>query len=44
MPGLAKLIMIIEGVGLVIAAVLLVYLVFRRIEIRKKENFENRDN
>ncbi|MDA0356012.1 MAG: hypothetical protein O2796_02135 [Bacteroidetes bacterium] len=33
-----------EGLFLVTCAVILIYLIFRRIDIKKTENFEDRDN
>jgi len=44
MPGIAKLIFLLEGIGLVAAVIIIIYLIFRRIEIKKKEDFEKRDN
>jgi len=44
MEPAAKVILWIYGAAAAIVIVLLIYLIGRRIEIKKKENFENRDN
>jgi len=33
-----------EGPFFLLAAILLVYLIFKRVEDKKKENFEDREN
>ncbi len=33
-----------EGLFLLVCLIIIVFLIFRRARIRKKENFENRDN
>jgi len=40
----AVIILGIYGLGFLIVIALLIYLVFRRIEIKKKEDFEDREN
>jgi len=44
MPLFAKLILGLEILFFVVCVGLIIYLIFRKIEIRKKEDFEKRDN
>jgi len=44
MDRIGYLIMAIEGVFFLAAIVLLVYLIIRRIRLKKEEKFEKRDN
>jgi hypothetical protein len=44
MPIIAKLIIAIEGLVFVLALGAIIYLIFRRIEKKKSEDFEKRDN
>jgi hypothetical protein len=44
MPGLAKFIIGVEIFLFIAAVIAVIVLIFRRIEIRKKEDFEKRDN
>jgi hypothetical protein len=44
MPGIAKFIVGLEGLFFLACLGILIYLIFRRIEIKKKETFEDRDN
>lgn len=37
-------ILILYGAGIAVAVLLLIYLIFKRIEDKKKEKFEERDN
>jgi len=43
-PFFAQLIIGLEILFGVVCVVLIIYLIFRRIDIRKKETFEKRDN
>ena len=42
--GIAKLIIGLEIIAFIVAVVIIIGLIFRRIEIKKRENFEDRDN
>jgi len=42
--GIAGWIMVVEGLAFVAAIVIIVFLIIRRIRIRKEETFEKRDN
>lgn len=44
MPFVAKLILGLEIFFFLVCLGLIIYLIFRRIEIRKKEDFEKREN
>lgn len=44
MPGIAQFIIGLEILFFIAAVVIIIVLIFRRIEIKKKENFEDRDN
>jgi hypothetical protein len=44
MPGIAKLIIGLEVLFFLVCLALIIYLIFRRIKIRKKETFEDRKN
>lgn len=44
MPGIAQFIIGLEILLFIAAVVIIIVLIFRRIEIKKKENFEDRDN
>lgn len=44
MDWLTKSMMIIQGMGFLVAVVVIIYLIFRRIRIRAEEKFEKRDN
>lgn len=42
--GIAKFIIGLEGLFALVCIIIIIFLIFRRIEIKKKENFEDRDN
>jgi hypothetical protein len=44
MPWIAKFIIGLEVLLFIAAVVIIIALIFRRIKIRKRENFEDRDN
>ncbi len=44
MDAIAKVIFGLEGLFFLVSVVLIIYLIFRRISISKKEDFEKRDN
>lgn len=44
MPGFARFIIGLEIFLLIAAVIAIIVLIFRRIEIRKKEDFEKRNN
>jgi len=44
MPNFAKIVLSAYGLAFAIAIILLVILIVRRIRIKKRESFENRDN
>ncbi len=44
MDTVGKVILWIYAIGAVIAVILLIYFIIRRIKIKKKEDFEERDN
>jgi len=44
MDNVANIMVALYGLGITALAVLLIYLIFKRIKDRKKENFERRDN
>jgi len=44
MPGIAQFIIGLEGLFFVVGLIIIIVLIVRRVEIKKKENFEDRNN
>jgi len=42
--AIAKFIMGLQGLFVLVCLIIIIFLIFRRIEIKKREKFEDRDN